>query len=222
MRSLHQSANDAFLSFTSSVDFDKKLWRYDIAGSIAHAHTLANAGVLTDEELVVAVNTLKGIAKKLSEDGFKLDPGLEDIHMNIEQLMIDMAGDVGRKLHTARSRNDQIALDMRLYVREAIADIIGEVIELQNQLVNKAQENSMVIMPGYTHLQHAQPVLLSHHLLAYFWKLQKDIGRLADCYRRTNVSPLGAGALAGTSFEIDRAIASKMLGMEGVTENSSA
>jgi len=202
------------------VGFDRKLWRYDIAGSIAHAHTLANAGVLTDEERVLAVNALKGIAKKLSEDELELDPELEDIHMNIEKLMIDTAGDVGRKLHAGRSRNDQVALDMRLYVRGAIAGIIGEIVELQNQLIHKAHENSAVIMPGYTHLQHAQPVLLPHHLLAYYWKLQRDIGRLANCYGRTNVSPLGSGALAGTSFKIDRTIASKMLGMNGVTENS--
>jgi argininosuccinate lyase len=134
--------------------------------------------------------------------------------------MIDKAGDVGRKLHTGRSRNDQVALDMRLCVREEIADITGEIIELQNQLIHKAYENSTVIMPGYTHLQHAQPVSLSHHLLAYYWKLQRDIGRLADCYKRTNVSPLGSGALAGTSFKIDRTIASRMLGMDGITENS--
>lgn len=140
--------------------------------------------------------------------------------MNVEKLLVDRIGDSGRKLHTGRSRNDQVALDMRLFVRAGLFEVLSETIELQNQLLQKTNEHPSAIMPGYTHMQHAQPVLFSHHLMAHFWKLQRDTIRLRECYGRANISPLGAGALAGTSYKLNRAIASKMLGMEGVTENS--
>lgn len=219
-RNSHQSANDEFLSFTASIDFDQRLWRHDIAGSIAHAHTLACAGVLGKSECKAVVDSLKDIADGISDGAVVFDRSREDIHMNVEKLLVDRIGDAGKKLHTGRSRNDQVALDMRLFVRDELSEIISEAIELQNQLTARANEHRSTIVPGYTHLQHAQPVFLSHHLMAYFWKLQRDIQRLEECYKRSNISPLGSGALAGTSYELDRTIASDMLGMDGITENS--
>jgi argininosuccinate lyase len=220
VRSQSRSANDEFLRFTSSVDFDQRLWKYDIAGSIAHAHTLANARILSEKELHLTVDALKGIASEMRAGKIALDPGLEDIHMNIEKLLVDAIGDVGKKLHTGRSRNDQVALDMRLMVREGLLEVADSCIEFQKAVLEKADESSGMMLPGYTHLQHAQPVLLSHHLLAYFWKIQRDIQRIQDCYARTNLSPLGSGALAGTTHKLDRYLAQKMLGMSGVTQNS--
>ena len=219
-RSRQRSANDDFLSFTASIDFDQRLWRHDIAGSIAHAHTLVGAGALTETECKAIVDSLKEIAGGISDGKVVFDRSLEDIHMNVEKLLVDRIGESGKKLHTGRSRNDQVALDMRLFVRDGLLEVVSETIELQNQLIRKANQHASAIMPGYTHMQHAQPVLFSHHLMAYFWKLQRDIQRLEECYKRTNISPLGAGALAGTSYKLDREIAAKMLGMEGVTENS--
>jgi argininosuccinate lyase len=219
-RSKSLSANDEFLEFTSSVAMDKRLWKHDIAGSIAHAHTLAHAQILSQKELGLAVATLKSIAERMRAGKIVLDPSLEDIHMNVEKLLIDEAGDVGRKLHTGRSRNDQIALDMRLWTRDALLEVAVLCTELQAALVKKAKESFGATMPGYTHLQHAQPILLSHHLLAHFWKIQRDIERMRDCYARTNVSPLGAGALAGTTHKLDRTVAPKLLGMEGISQNS--
>ncbi len=213
-------ANDEYIRFTGSVHFDWRLWKFDIAGSIAHAHGLAGAGVLTDMECSKTVETLKSIAKSISSGQVKFDPALEDIHMNIEALVTARAGDVGARLHTGRSRNDQVALDMRLYVRESLLGAIIDALALQEQLLTDAKEAQEAVMPGYTHLQHAQPVLLAHHLLAHFWKLDRDIARLIDCYARTNISPLGSGALAGTSFKIDRFSVAKMLGMDAITQNS--
>ena len=220
VKSQSRSANDEFLRFTSSVGFDKKLWKYDIAGTIAHAHTLANAHILTKKERDATVTTLKGIAAKFRSGSIELDPALEDIHMNIEKMLVDEIGDTGRKIHTGRSRNDQVALDMRLYVREALVETGAACAELQSAILAKADENSGAVMPGYTHLQHAQPVLLSHHLLAYFWKLQRDLQWLMSCYEGCNISPLGSGALAGTTHRLDRSVAQKMLGMSGTTHNS--
>lgn len=219
-RNRSQSPSDEFLRFTSSVHFDSRLWRYDIAGSIAHAHALAGARVLTEKELEKMVAGLRAIAHDLSNGAVELDPALEDIHMNVEKLLTDRIGPLGARLHTGRSRNDQVALDMRLMTRGAIADLTAGVLGLQRVLFERANEQFGTLMPGFTHMQHAQPVLLSHHLLAYFWKLQRDIGRLQDCYRRTNISPLGSGALAGTSFDLDRRLVADMLCMAGVTENS--
>ncbi|MGQ9587694.1 MAG: argininosuccinate lyase [Thermoplasmata archaeon] len=220
VRSPSQSPNDEFLRFTSSVHVDGRLWKYDIAGSIAHAHALAHARVISEKELGFIVNSLKAIAKDFSRGEIELDPNLEDIHMNIEKLLVNRIGKTGAKLHTGRSRNDQVALDARLMVREAILAVVSEACWLQNALIRKAGEVSSTIVPGYTHLQHAQPVLLSHHLMAHFWRLQRDISRLLDSYRRTNVSPLGSGALAGTTFKLDRRLIAEMLGMDSTTENS--
>lgn len=214
------SASDEFLAFTNSVSTDGGLWKYDIAGSIAHAHALAEAGVITARERTSMVSALKAIAEDFRDGKAVLDPGLEDIHMNVEAMLTDRVGATGAKLHTGRSRNDQVALDVRLWTRSTMVYIMLEVVSLQRKLLERAKECGDVIMPGYTHLQHAQPVLLSHHLLAHFWRLNRDFSRLVDSYGRTNVCPLGAGALAGTSFGVDRTIAAEMLGMQGLTENS--
>jgi argininosuccinate lyase len=213
-------ANEKFLDFTASVSFDHRLWKHDIAGSIAHAHTLAQAGVVTQLELREMVKGLKRVARGIVSGAISLDAKYEDVHMNIEKHLIDVIGVTGAKLHTGRSRNDQVALDMRLVVREEVLAIVASVIDLEETLLRKAKDESMTIMPGYTHVQHAQPVLLSHHLLAHFWRLQRDSSRLTECYQRANISPLGSGALAGTWSRFDRSIAANMLGMNGVTENS--
>ncbi len=220
VRSQSRSANDEFLKFTSSVGFDRRLWKHDIAGTIAHAHTLAGAHILTKKELGATVSALKEIATKLRNDEVELDPALEDIHMIIEKMLVDAIGDTGRKIHTGRSRNDQVALDVRLFVREELLETVSACAEFQSSILAKAEEMSSTVMPGYTHLQHAQPVLLSHHLMAYFWKIQRDIERLQGCYDRSNISPLGSGALAGTTYRLDRTVARKMLGMNGITQNS--
>ncbi|MCJ7463407.1 MAG: argininosuccinate lyase, partial [Thermoplasmata archaeon] len=166
------------------------------------------------------VKGLKEVARGLGSSAISLDTKYEDVHMNIEKHLIDIMGDTGAKLHPGRSRNDQVALDMRLVVREEVHAVVTSVFSLEETLLRKAQNESMTIMPGYTHLQHAQPVLLSHHLMAHFWRLQRDISRLVVCYERANVSPLGSGALAGTWSKFDRSIAANMLGMDGTTENS--
>lgn len=212
--------SDEFLEFTGSVHFDRRLWRHDIAGSIAHVHALARAGVLTKEEKDLIVSGLREIAKECSRGTATFDPRLEDVHMNIERMLTDRVGETGAKLHTGRSRNDQVALDMRLSTRESLVNVMTEALSLQEVLLLKAKENNGTVLPGYTHMQHAQPVLLSHHLLAHFWRLRRDVQRMADCYSRTNVSPLGAGALAGTAFGIDREVSAQLLMMAGVTENS--
>jgi len=181
---------------------------------------MAQAGVVTESELREIVKGLKEVARGLGSSAISLDTKYEDVHMNIEKHLIDIMGDTGAKLHTGRSRNDQVALDMRLVVREEVHAVVTSVFNLEETLLRKAQNESMTIMPGYTHLQHAQPVLLSHHLMAHFWRLQRDISRLIACYERANISPLGSGALAGTWSRFDRSIAANMLGMNGTTENS--
>ena len=219
-RSTQAPASEDFLAFTSSVAFDCRLWRQDIAGSLAHAQALADAGVITKADLDGISAGLKTIASEVRSGRYQFDRAAEDLHMEIERSLTERVGDAGAKLHTGRSRNDQVALDMRLYVRECIADIIAKTIDLQSAILRKSEQAQDSIIPGYTHMQHGQPVLLSHHLLSYFWKLQRDIDRLSDCYERTNVSPLGSGALAGTAFPIDRGRVAHMLRMSGVTENS--
>ncbi len=219
-RSPARRASDPFLDFTSSVHFDSRLWRFDVAGSIAHARALASAGVVTAAESDAIIGGLKSIAHDIEHDRVVFDPELEDVHMNIESMLTRRIGTVGAKLHTGRSRNDQIALDMRLFTREALADIAADATALQEVLLAKSEKATNAVLPGMTHMQHAQPVLLSHHLMAHFWRLQRDVERLRACYARTNISPLGSGALAGTSFKIPRKQVAKDLGMRGVTENS--
>ncbi|KXS44931.1 MAG: argininosuccinate lyase [Candidatus Frackibacter sp. T328-2] len=206
--------------YTSSIGFDKRLYRYDIQGSIAHVKMLAHCDILTEEEKDQIIAGLKEILEEIEAGEFEFEVALEDIHMNIEKRLTDKIGAVGGKLHTARSRNDQVALDMRLYLKDRIEDIKGLIEKLQKVLLNLAEENVDVIMPGYTHLQRAQPVRVAHHLLAYYSKLKRDYERFIDCYKRTNVLPLGAGALAGTTFDIDRQFVADELGFDGVSQNS--
>jgi argininosuccinate lyase len=206
--------------FTASIDFDKRMYRYDIAGSIAHCRMLARQGIIGQEEAGQIVAGLTAILADIEAGNFEFKVSLEDIHMNVEARLIERIGPVGGKLHTARSRNDQVALDVRLYLRDELAEIMVYLDKLQEALLGQAEANLGVIMPGYTHLQTAQPVLFAHHLLAYYEMLRRDAGRLADVKKRLNVLPLGAGALAGTTFPIDREFVAQELGFDGVTRNS--
>jgi argininosuccinate lyase len=206
--------------FTASIAFDQRLYRYDILGSIAHARMLARQGIITAAEAAQIVAGLEGIRTDIDAGQFAFKVSLEDIHMNVEARLIERIGPVGGKLHTARSRNDQVALDVRLYLRDELGEILGYLDRLQESLLVQAEQNLAVIMPGYTHLQTAQPVLFAHHLLAYYEMLRRDAGRMADVRKRLNVLPLGAGALAGTTFPIDREFVAEQLGFDGVTRNS--
>ncbi len=188
--------------YTASLPFDRRLYPYDIAGSIAHAKMLAKQGIITDEEARQIIDGLKSILAEIERGEFQFPAELEDIHMAVESRLIEKVGEVGRKLHTARSRNDQVALDTRLFVTEAIADTIKAIRNFQRALLDLAEANKDVILPGYTHLQVAQPVLLAHHLLAYFEMCERDIARFSDGFKRVDVLPLGSGALAGVSYNI--------------------
>ncbi|HEC19559.1 MAG TPA: argininosuccinate lyase, partial [Gammaproteobacteria bacterium] len=212
---------DAFVeAFTASVGFDKRLYAHDIAGSIAHATMLARVGVLTDDERDAIINGLNSIKAEIEAGDFSWSVAREDVHMNIEARLIERIGEVGKKLHTGRSRNDQVATDIRLYLREELQACLAELTRLQAALVDLAEQEADTIMPGFTHLQTAQPVTFGHHLLAWFEMLKRDHGRLTDCARRINLMPLGAAALAGTSYPIDRAYTAQLLGFDAPTENS--
>ncbi|MEK6561109.1 MAG: argininosuccinate lyase [Nitrospirota bacterium] len=206
--------------FTESISFDKRLYKYDIAGSIAHAKMLGKIGVLKKREVTEITAGLEYIRKEIEDGKFSFSISLEDIHMNIEKRLTDKIGPSGAKLHTARSRNDQVALDLRLYLRDVIGDITSSVSEVKKALVDKARTNISVVMPGYTHMQPAQPVLFSHYLLAYREMLERDRERFADCLKRVNTMPLGSGAIAGTSFPLDREYVAKLLGFDRISENS--
>jgi len=206
--------------FSASIHFDMRLYRYDIAGSKAHAKMLAEIGLLTGHELELILTGLTEIESEIESNIFVFRPELEDIHMNIEKALVGKVGEAGEKLHTARSRNDQVALDMRLYLRDESQHLIELLAELQKGFVSLAREYLDVIMPGYTHLQRAQPVMLSHHLLAYYEMLSRDKERLSDGLKRINVLPLGSGALAGTSLPIDRGFVARELGFAAVSANS--
>ncbi|MBU0700971.1 argininosuccinate lyase [bacterium] len=206
--------------FTASIQFDYRLASYDIQGSIAHTSMLCKCGILTDEEESLIVEGLNSINQDIQANNFPFDPQLEDVHMNIEHALIQRIGEVGKKLHTARSRNDQISLDMRLYLREEVRQIIDLLKSFQSSILLMAEKNMEIIMPGHTHLQHAEPVLFSHHIMAYFWMLERDMQRFVDCLKRINILPLGACALAGTSLPIDREYTANLLDFSGVTENS--
>ncbi len=206
--------------FTESISFDARLAEVDIRGSTAHARMLAQVGLLTDDECQAICTTLAEIGREIATGQFEFKIELEDIHMHIESALIARLGDIGRKLHTARSRNDQVALDLRLYVREAIARIDGLLGELQAAFVARGGSDLDCIVPGYTHLQRAQPVVVVHYWLAYCEKFQRDRERLADCLKRVNISPLGAAALAGTSLPIDRNCTAKLLGFSETAANS--
>jgi argininosuccinate lyase len=206
--------------FTASIDFDQRMYRYDIQGSIAHCRMLAKQGIIADGERDQIVEGLTSILADIEAGNFTFSVALEDIHMNIEARLIERIGAVGGKLHTARSRNDQVALDVRLYLRDELQEIGTYFEKLQEALLAQAEANLDTIMPGYTHLQTAQPILFAHHMLAYYEMFRRDLGRLADCGKRLNYLPLGAGALAGTTFPIDREYVAELLGFAGVTRNS--
>ncbi|MBI2880121.1 MAG: argininosuccinate lyase [Candidatus Tectomicrobia bacterium] len=207
-------------AFTESVSFDRRLAPYDVRGSIAHARMLAKCGILSKEEGREIVRGLRAIAREIAEGRFRFDPALEDVHMNVEARLIQAVGPVGGKLHTARSRNDQVALDLRLYLRDVLAGVQAGIGRLKTALLDRAEAYLDVVMPGYTHMRRAQPVLFAHHLLAYVEMLNRDEERMSDCRRRVNVLPLGSGALSGTGFPIDRAYVAGLLGFERVSQNS--
>jgi len=206
--------------FTESISFDHRLYAHDIAASIAHAHMLADVGLISAEECGQIETTLTDIGREIESGQFEFREELEDIHMHVEAALIERIGDVGRKLHTGRSRNDQVATDLRLWTRDAIDRIDAALLELQRAFVGRCDADADVILPAYTHLQRAQPVLAAHYWLAYCEKFERDRGRLADCRRRTNVCSLGAAALAGTSLPIDRDNVARRLGFDGVAANS--
>jgi argininosuccinate lyase len=208
------------LRFSSSIDLDKQFYQEDIAGSVAHVEMLAATKIISSEEARRIRTALNSIAKEIAHGKLELSWDKEDIHMAIEQRLIQKIGPLGGKLHTARSRNDQVALDERLYLRGAIKELQKLILQLQRVLLYKAEKYFDTLMPGYTHLQRAQPVYLSHHLLAYVSMLERDFERLNDCRKRLNKLPLGAAALAGTSFPIDRALVARKLGFDGIVENS--
>lgn len=212
---------DAFVErFTASVEFDQRLYHHDINGSLAHASMLAKVGILTDQEHRDIAEGLEAIREEILAGDFQWSVSLEDVHMNIEARLTERIGITGKKLHTGRSRNDQVATDIRLYLRDEIDSIAAELTRLQQGLADKAELEADTIMPGFTHLQTAQPVTFGHHLLAWNEMLQRDYSRLMDCRKRLNQSPLGAAALAGTTYPIDRAYTAELLGFDAPTENS--
>jgi len=206
--------------FHSSISFDSRLYRQDIRGSIAHARMLGRQGIISEDDAERIIWGLKEIEREIEKGKITFEVEAEDIHMNIEKILTEKIGEAGKKLHAARSRNDQVALDMRLYLKEEIRKVAELLINLQQVLVERAEEHKGTIMPGYTHLQKAQPVLFAHHLLAYFEMFQRDLERLWDCEKRTDVMPLGSGALAGTTFPIDRESVRKELGFRELSRNS--
>ncbi len=212
---------DAFVeAFTASVEFDQRLYKYDIQGSIAHAKMLAQQDIITESERDAIIGGLEQILDRIERGGFEWSVQLEDVHMNVESALTDTIGDAGKKLHTGRSRNDQIATDIRLYLRDEIEIISQEIRRLQQALLDIADREADSIMPGFTHLQTAQPITFGHHMMAWFEMLQRDRDRLADCSKRLNIMPLGAAALAGTTYPIDRHLTAGLLGFERPSENS--
>jgi argininosuccinate lyase len=217
---LTQPTNAFVEEFTASVQFDQRMYKQDIEGSIAHATMLTSVAVLTDDECEQIINGLKTIETEIEQGQFEWSIAQEDVHMNIEARLIALIGDVGKKLHTGRSRNDQVATDVRLYLRDMIEPIKAQLFRLQGALLNVAEREAETILPGFTHLQTAQPVTFGHHMLAWYEMLVRDAERLEDCAKRVNSSPLGAAALAGTTFPIDRELSAKLLGFERICLNS--
>jgi argininosuccinate lyase len=215
-----KEANEAVKEYTASLPFDWRLYHYDIAGSVAHAKMLAKQGIISKLDGQTIVSGLRAIEKEIETGVFHFDNEMEDIHMSIEARLTELVGEAGARLHTARSRNDQIALDTRLFAKDAIYNALESLSNLQKTLLSIAEANRRVIMPGYTHLQRAQPVLFAHHLLAYFEMLERDKGRFSDCLKRTDVMPLGSGALAGVSYNIDRKFVARQLGFSDISRNS--
>ena len=212
--------NSRVNDFNSSIRFDSRMFREDIAGSIAHATMLGRCGVIDPSEANRIVEGLRGILADLESGALEIDPAAEDIHMFVEEVLTNRIGDTGKRLHTARSRNDQVALDVRLYLRREIDEIRALLKTLLTAVADLAERNADAVMPGYTHLQRAQPVTFGHYVLAYAQMLLRDDGRLREIRKHTNISPLGSGALASTTYPIDRMLTAELLGMDGVTENS--
>ncbi len=217
---LTQPTNAFVEEFTASVQFDQRMYNQDIEGSIAHATMLSHVGVLTEDELEKIVAGLESIRSEIDKDEFEWSVAQEDVHMNIEARLIALIGEVGKKLHTGRSRNDQVATDVRLYLRDMIEPIRSELHRLQDALLDVAERETDTILPGFTHLQVAQPITFGHHMMAWFEMLVRDAERLDDCEKRVNSSPLGSAALAGTTFPIDRELTAKLLGFERICLNS--
>ena len=207
-------------AINASIGFDRKMWRQDIQGSLAHAAMLKHVGIISAEDEAAIRDGLGKIAARIEAGDFPFDDALEDIHMNIEARLTETIGEAGKRLHTGRSRNDQVALDVRLWVRDAIDGLSGQIKDVMRALVARAEEHAGSVMPGFTHLQPAQPVTFGHHMLAYVEMLSRDLSRLADCRARLNESPLGAAALAGTGFAIDRHMTAKALGFDRPMRNS--
>ncbi|QII25737.1 argininosuccinate lyase [Bacillus altitudinis] len=206
--------------FGASIHFDKQLVKEDLTGSLAHASMLNKCGIIGDEEAAAIKDGLNTLMKKAEADELEFSVDYEDIHLNLEKMLIDEIGPLGGKLHTARSRNDQVATDMHLYLNNQVEHIIELISSFQTVLVEKAEQHVETIFPGYTHLQRAQPISFAHHMLAYFWMLERDKARFQDSLKRINVSPLGCGALAGTTFPIDREYTAELLGFDHIYENS--
>ncbi len=215
-----EPVSDSVKRYTASVHFDRRLAQHDVRASLAHARMLRTAGILSAADLRAIERGLSRISREIESGRFRWSLDAEDVHLNIERRLIGLVGEAGKRLHTARSRNDQVATDLRLWLRDAI-DEIGDLLRsVQRRLLDQAEKHAATLMPGFTHLQVAQPVTFGHHLLAYFEMLERDRSRLADCRRRVNHLPLGAAALAGTSFPIDRARVARELGFEAVSANS--
>ena len=207
-------------AINASIGFDRKMWRQDIRGSLAHAAMLSRVGIITSADEAAIRQGLEAIAARIEAGDFPWDEALEDIHMNIEARLTETIGEAGKRLHTGRSRNDQVALDVRLWVRDAIDGLAGQIEDVMRALVEQAEAEAATVMPGFTHLQPAQPTTFGHHMLAYVEMLSRDRGRLLDCRRRLNESPLGAAALCGTGFPINRGMTAEALGFEGPMRNS--
>lgn len=215
-----ENINEVVDAFNASIDFDKRLYSHDIEGSMAHCRMLAKQGIISEDESMQIVSALAEIKREISRDELEIGSDHEDIHSLVESTLVEKIGMLGEKLHAGRSRNDQVALDCRLYVRESVLTVIDLIKDMQLSLVTLAEKNRDLLMPGYTHLQPAQPVLLAHHLLAYYEMLKRDIARFGDCLKRVNVSPLGSAAMAGTTFNLDRQMVADELGFDSVTANS--
>ncbi len=215
-----ENINEIVDAFNASINFDIRLYGQDIDGSMAHCRMLAKQGIITEDDASQITGALVEIKREISRGEFAAGEDHEDIHSLVEKTLIEKVGQLGEKVHTGRSRNDQVALDVRLYVRESIERVRSLIRDMQTSLVNLADKNSTLLMPGYTHLQPAQPVLLAHHLLAYYEMLKRDSARFSDCLKRVNVLPLGSAALAGTTFDLDRDMVARELGFDSISDNS--
>jgi len=215
-----KSTDKSVDDFNSSIRFDSRMYKQDILGSIAHAKMLGKCKIISQEDSDLIQATLKEILKDIENGQIEFEIDAEDIHMNIEKILISRIGDVGKRLHTGRSRNDQVALDIRMYLKDEVREIKKMLISLENTLLDISEKNIDVILPGYTHLQRAQPITFAHHMMAYFQMFKRDLGRLDDCYKRINIMPLGSGALASTTYPLDRQMVAEELGFDEITENS--